>query len=181
METKMMAAVLNDNVIDKVVGRKKKEKVEPKEFGADDFHSIAPDQMKQVLRGLNDVLQIAETLDAESAMRIKRRIEVVEDILCQKLKQIEDPDNPNTANEMQRWMDQYRPQDTTTGGQVWINTTPDTVVTPYIQPHGAGGGSGSSGDIIWRTMDTSTAIPQFTSGNEEISGWGGLLPKDDDE
>ena len=175
METKMMAAVLNDNVIDKVVGRKKKEKVKPKEFGADDFHSIAPDQMKQMLKRLSKLHEIAKALNVESAIAVRAQIEAMEEILCQKLTQIEDPDS--TANEIQRWLEQQRQQNTVPNGQTWITTTPGTVTTPYIQPYGAG----SSGDIIWRTMDTPTAIPPFTSGSTEITDLGGFLPLDDDE
>ena len=52
MEIQMMASVINDNVIDKVVGRTKKEKEKPKDAG-DDFHAISPEQMKLMLRNLN--------------------------------------------------------------------------------------------------------------------------------
>jgi len=182
METKVMAAILNDNVIDKVVGRKKKEKVKPKEFGVDDFHSISPDNMKQVLRGLNDVLEIVETaeIDSVAAMRIKRRIEVVEDILCQKLKQIENPESQEIKDEelLRQLIEMQRASHTNT--QTWINTNPGTInpttIVPYVTtPYTGGGGSGS---IIWPTMDTTDATPVNI---EDISGWGGLLPKDDDE
>lgn len=185
METKIMAAVINDNVIDKVVGRTKKEKVKPKEFGADDFHSIAPDQMKQILRGLNDVLQIVETLDiSEATYTLKSKIKAIEDTLCQKLKQIEDPESQEIKDEelLRQLIEMQRASQN--NGQTWINTSPGTVTAPYVQPYGTGGGGGSggSGDIIWRTMDsTTTAIPQFTSDDEEIPDLRGLLPTSSDD
>ena len=178
-----MAAVINDNVINKVVGRTKKEKEKPKDAG-DQFHSVNPDQMRQMLSNLNDLRVFMRGFDvSESVFAMRNRIDAIEGTLLNQLKQIEDPESQDISDAelLRQILDQQR-NNQMTSGQTWINTDLSSITpTINIQPYGAGGGSGSSGDIMWRTMDTTTTIPPFTSGSEEITDFGGFLPKDDDE
>ena len=104
---------------------------------------------------------------------MRNRIDAIEGMLLNQLRQIEDPELQGLTNAelLQQILDMHRANQN--NGQTWITSGP-TTITPYITSPFTGGGG--SGDVIWPTINTTTA-----SDPQEILGWGGLLPKNDDE